>query len=102
MARSRSGTRGRRGPRKPPRREGAFTSPVQVVDPKERGAIEPLRVASSVGIWISAQGSILYVIGTVSGGPLAAVAENTILPLCGPVLRLSGRSVTSTVVEVVS
>ena len=40
MARSRSGTRGRRGPRKPPRREGAFTSPVQVVDPKERGAIE--------------------------------------------------------------
>jgi translation initiation factor IF-2 len=40
VARSRSGTRGRRGPRKPPRREGAFTSPVQVVDPKERGAIE--------------------------------------------------------------
>ena len=40
MARSRSGTRGRRGPRKPPRRDGAFTSPVQVVDPKERGAIE--------------------------------------------------------------
>jgi len=41
-------------------------------------------------------------IGTVSGDPLAAVAENTILPLCEPVLRLSGRSVTSTVVEVVS
>jgi translation initiation factor IF-2 len=40
LARSRSGTRGRRGPRKPQRREGAFTSPVQVVDPKERGAIE--------------------------------------------------------------
>jgi translation initiation factor IF-2 len=40
LARSRSGTRGRRGPRKPPRREGAFTSPVQVVDPRERGAIE--------------------------------------------------------------
>ncbi|HEV8696483.1 MAG TPA: translation initiation factor IF-2 [Candidatus Limnocylindrales bacterium] len=40
MARSRSGTRGRRGPRKPQRRDGAFTSPVQVVDPKERGAIE--------------------------------------------------------------
>ena len=40
MARSRSGTRGRRGPRKPPRRDSAFTSPVQVVDPKERGAIE--------------------------------------------------------------
>ena len=40
MARSRSGTRGRRGPRKPPRRDNAFTSPVQVVDPKERGAIE--------------------------------------------------------------
>ena len=40
MARSRSGTRGRRGPRKPPRRDGAFASPVQVVDPKERGAIE--------------------------------------------------------------
>jgi translation initiation factor IF-2 len=40
VARSRSGTRGRRGPRKPPRRDNAFTSPVQVVDPRERGAIE--------------------------------------------------------------
>ncbi len=41
MARSRSGTRGRRGPRKPPRRTGAFTpGAVSVVDPSERGAIE--------------------------------------------------------------
>ena len=40
MARSRSGTRGRRGPRKPPRRDNAFASSVQVVDPRERGAIE--------------------------------------------------------------
>src|SRR5438552_17567826 len=40
MARSRSGTRGRRGPRKPPRREGVNQSPVQVADPRERGAIE--------------------------------------------------------------
>ena len=41
MARSRSGTRGRRGPRKPPRRDGAFaTAQVQVADPRERGAIE--------------------------------------------------------------
>ncbi len=40
MARSRSGTRGRRGPRKPPRRDNAFASAVQVVDPRERGAIE--------------------------------------------------------------
>jgi translation initiation factor IF-2 len=41
VARSRSGTRGRRGPRKPPRRAGSFTpSSVQVVDPAERGAIE--------------------------------------------------------------
>jgi translation initiation factor IF-2 len=41
VARSRSGTRGRRGPRKPPRRDGAFASTaVQVADPKERGAIE--------------------------------------------------------------
>ena len=41
MARSRSGTRGRRGPRKPPRRDGAFgTSAVQTIDPRERGAIE--------------------------------------------------------------
>ncbi len=40
MARSRSGTRGRRGPRKPPRRDNASTSQVQVVDPRERGAIE--------------------------------------------------------------
>ena len=40
MARSRSGTRGRRGPRKPPRREGIAQGPVQVADPRERGAIE--------------------------------------------------------------
>jgi translation initiation factor IF-2 len=40
VARSRSGTRGRRGPRKPQRRDGATTSQVQVVDPRERGAIE--------------------------------------------------------------
>ncbi len=40
MARSRSGTRGRRGPRKPPRRDGAFQSQVQTIDPRERGAIE--------------------------------------------------------------
>ena len=41
MARSRSGTRGRRGPRKPPRRTGGFTpGAVQVIDPSERGAIE--------------------------------------------------------------
>jgi translation initiation factor IF-2 len=41
MARSRSGTRGRRGPRKPPRRPGTFTpGGVAVVDPSERGAIE--------------------------------------------------------------
>ncbi len=41
MARSRSGTRGRRGPRKPQRRPGTFTpGAVQVVDPSERGAIE--------------------------------------------------------------
>src|SRR5215211_9389791 len=41
MARSRSGTRGRRGPRKPPRRDGAFAqTAVQVADPRERGAVE--------------------------------------------------------------
>jgi len=41
LARSRSGTRGRRGPRKPPRREGAFApASVQTADPRERGAIE--------------------------------------------------------------
>jgi translation initiation factor IF-2 len=41
VARSRSGTRGRRGPRKPPRRDGAFGgSGVQTLDPRERGAIE--------------------------------------------------------------
>ncbi len=41
MARSRSGTRGRRGPRKPPRRDGgAGIAQVQVVEPRERGAIE--------------------------------------------------------------
>jgi translation initiation factor IF-2 len=41
MARSRSGTRGRRGPRKPPRRDGAFgQTAVQVIDPSMRGAVE--------------------------------------------------------------
>ena len=40
MARSRSGTRGRRGPRKPPRRDGGATTQVQTLDPSERGAIE--------------------------------------------------------------
>ncbi|HEX8024750.1 MAG TPA: translation initiation factor IF-2 [Candidatus Limnocylindrales bacterium] len=41
MARSRSGTRGRRGPRKPQRRDGAFQqAAVQVLDPKDRGAVE--------------------------------------------------------------
>jgi len=41
VARSRSGTRGRRGPRKPPRRDGSgVPSQVQVADPRERGAIE--------------------------------------------------------------
>jgi translation initiation factor IF-2 len=40
VARSRSGTRGRRGPRKPARRDGAFTPQVQVADPRERGALD--------------------------------------------------------------
>ena len=41
MARSRSGTRGRRGPRKPQRRDGGVAlAQVQVADPRERGAIE--------------------------------------------------------------
>jgi translation initiation factor IF-2 len=38
MARSRSGTRGRRGPRKPQRREGGF-SPVSVAEPREHGPV---------------------------------------------------------------
>jgi translation initiation factor IF-2 len=41
VARSRSGTRGRRGPRKPPRRDQSTAqAAVGVVDPRERGAIE--------------------------------------------------------------
>jgi translation initiation factor IF-2 len=40
VARSRSGTRNRRGPRKPQRREEFAASAVQVADPKDRGAIE--------------------------------------------------------------
>jgi translation initiation factor IF-2 len=40
VARSRSGTRGRRGPRKPPRRDGGAVAQVQVADPRERGAID--------------------------------------------------------------
>ncbi len=41
MARSRSGTRNMRGPRKPPRRgDGGATAPVQVAEPVSRGAVE--------------------------------------------------------------
>ncbi len=41
MARSRSGTRGRRGPRKPQRRDATTVqAQVQVAEPRERGAIE--------------------------------------------------------------
>ncbi len=40
MARSRSGTRGRRGPRKPPRRPSFAQGAVSVIDPSERGPIE--------------------------------------------------------------
>jgi translation initiation factor IF-2 len=40
VARRRSGTRGRRGPRKPPRRIDGAQSAVQTIDPRERGAIE--------------------------------------------------------------
>jgi translation initiation factor IF-2 len=40
MARSRSGTRVRRGPRKPPRRAGFTPGAVSVVDPTERGPVE--------------------------------------------------------------
>ena len=39
MARSRSGTRGRRGPRKPQRREGGAFTPVSVADPRDRSAV---------------------------------------------------------------
>jgi len=39
MARSRSGTRGRRGPRKPQRREGGGFTPVSVADPRDRSAV---------------------------------------------------------------
>src|SRR5450756_1458225 len=39
MARSRSGTRGRRGPRKPQRREGGAFTPVSVAEPRERAAV---------------------------------------------------------------
>ena len=41
MARSRSGTRNMRGPRKPPRRtEQAAASAVQTLEPAARGAVE--------------------------------------------------------------
>ncbi|MEO8625458.1 MAG: translation initiation factor IF-2 [Candidatus Limnocylindrales bacterium] len=41
MARSRSGTRNQRGPRKPPRRpDGATTTPAQLAEPVARGAVE--------------------------------------------------------------
>jgi translation initiation factor IF-2 len=40
VARSRSGTRGRRGPRKPQRRDSGVQGSVGVVEPRERGAIE--------------------------------------------------------------
>ena len=40
MARSRSGTRGKRGPRKPPRRDFAAQGAVQTLDPSVLGAVE--------------------------------------------------------------
>ena len=40
MAKSRSGTRGRRGPRKPMRRDGMGQGAAAVLDPRERAAIE--------------------------------------------------------------
>jgi translation initiation factor IF-2 len=40
VAKSRSGTRGRRGPRKPPRRDNGVPGSVQSGDPRDRGAIE--------------------------------------------------------------
>ncbi len=40
MAKSRSGTRGRRGPRKPMRRDAVAQGAAAVLDPRERGAIE--------------------------------------------------------------
>jgi translation initiation factor IF-2 len=40
LARSRSGTRGRRGPRKPQRREPFGGVAVQVAEPRDRGAVE--------------------------------------------------------------
>ena len=40
MARSRSGTRGKRGPRKPPRRDFAGQSAVQTLDPSAVGPVE--------------------------------------------------------------
>ena len=40
MARSRSGTRGKRGPRKPPRRDFAGGSAVQTLDPSQVGPVE--------------------------------------------------------------
>jgi translation initiation factor IF-2 len=40
VARSRSGTRGRRGPRKPQRRDAGVQSSVGVAEPREKGAIE--------------------------------------------------------------
>jgi translation initiation factor IF-2 len=40
VAKSRSGTRGRRGPRKPMRREGGAPGAAAVLDPRDRGAIE--------------------------------------------------------------
>src|SRR3954465_10307934 len=40
MARSRSGTRNTRGPRKPPRRAGDGSGSIQTIDPSVRGAVE--------------------------------------------------------------
>ena len=59
MARSRSGTRGRRGPRKPPRRDGAFRSgSVQTADPRERGAVElpPTITVKELAVYVHSLG----------------------------------------------
>ena len=72
MARSRSGTRGRRGPRKPPRRDGSgVPSQVQVADPKERGAIDlPATIRSKALGAIAAARTVpqVFVNGRLIGG----------------------------------
>ena len=85
MARSRSGTRGRRGPRKPPRRTGFQPGAVQVIDPSERGAIEGLGKKSADSIFAELDSPPVRRVleGLASAGVVLTAAKRTVVAVEG-------------------